>query len=165
MSHLAYLTAQDVNVITVDWSTLAAFPRYARAAKSTEQVGVLIAEFLDFLIEEGTPVEAFHVIGFSLGAHVAGSVGSSLRRGRLPRITGLDPASAGFQWPDNLRSLNASDADFVDVIHTNSKLLVGFGVAAPIGHVDFYPNGGRWQHGCALESLFESGTSTRKQLF
>jgi len=56
--------------------------------------------------------------------------------------TALDPA-------DGLKStklvLRKSDADFVDVIHTGTKL---FGLSRPVGHVDFYPNGGKTQPGC-----------------
>ena len=42
------------------------------------------------------------------------------------------------------------DADFVDVVHTNADLLMygGVGIGIPIGHVDFYPNGGKRQPGC-----------------
>ncbi|XP_043529865.1 inactive pancreatic lipase-related protein 1-like isoform X2 [Frieseomelitta varia] len=52
--------------------------------------------------------------------------------------------------------LHKSDASFVDVIHTNGKLLsqIGLGLPEPIGHVDFYPNGGRSQPGCD-SSFFE----------
>ncbi|CAG2176206.1 unnamed protein product, partial [Oppiella nova] len=40
--------------------------------------------------------------------------------------------------------------NFVDVIHSNgdSFLRGGLGSFAPMGHVDFYPNGGRVQVGC-----------------
>lgn len=59
----------------------------------------------------------------------------------------LDPALPGFNSP-TLRSshLSASDALFVDVIHTDGG---NFGADYPTGHVDFYPNGGvRLQPGC-----------------
>lgn len=46
--------------------------------------------------------------------------------------------------------LDQSDANYVDVIHSNGESLIvgGFGTWEPIGHVDFYPNGGRAQRGC-----------------
>lgn len=43
--------------------------------------------------------------------------------------------------------LDSSDAEFVDVIHTNAKHI---GVINPSGHVDFYPNGGKRQKGCNM---------------
>lgn len=58
---LAYLLLADFNVITVDWSSLAEYPNYARAAVSTTPVGVYVANFLDFLISQGTQPSAFHV--------------------------------------------------------------------------------------------------------
>lgn len=53
---------------------------------------------------------------------------------------GLDPAGPGFEYV-TLQSdrLDSTDAQFVDVIHTAVGTL---GYAAPIGVVDFYPNGG-----------------------
>lgn len=152
---IAYLRLGDFNVITVDWSSLAEYPNYARAAISTTPVGIYVANFLDFLISQGTPSSSFHVIGYSLGAHVAGSAGNSLRLGRLPRITGLEPASGGYERIEKLRSLSSSDANFVDVIHTNANIL-GLGAANPIGHADFYPNGGRWQIGCLWNTEYDS---------
>jgi len=40
--------------------------------------------------------------------------------------------------------LSIDDADYVDAIHT-SKIA---GYDQPIGHADFYPNGGLFQPGC-----------------
>ena len=46
--------------------------------------------------------------------------------------------------------LDKTDADYVDVIHSNGDSLIigGLGAWEPIGHVDFYPNGGKAQRGC-----------------
>ncbi|XP_013791219.1 inactive pancreatic lipase-related protein 1-like [Limulus polyphemus] len=54
--------------------------------------------------------------------------------------------------------LDRGDADFVDVIHTDS--IVGLGTTEAIGHIDFYPNGGDHQPGCVIQpisTLFTEG--------
>lgn len=59
---------------------------------------------------------------------------------------GLDPAGPGYYILNT--HLSASDAEFVDVIHTDMGF---FGLALKIGHVDFFPNYGyRSQPGCLL---------------
>ena len=48
------------------------------------------------------------------------------------------------------------DAKFVDVIHTSGKTgnVLPFGTTKPIGHTDFYPNGGDGkQGGCKYKNL------------
>lgn len=64
---------------------------------------------------------------------------------------GLDPAGPLFDFQDPRVRLDRTDAKFVDVIHSNGETLIlgGLGAAQPLGHVDFYPNGGRVQHGCS----------------
>lgn len=152
------MSFQNLNIITADWSRLAT-QDYKRAAKSTEAVGEIVARFVDFLVFQKTPPTNFHLIGFSLGAHVAGTAGHSVLLGRIARITGLDPAAPEFERPPRQRSLMSSDASFVDVIHTNALPIVGLGVRQPIGHADFYPNGGDWQPGCPPLSDFENPLS------
>lgn len=46
--------------------------------------------------------------------------------------------------------LDPGDAEFVEVIHTNGgSLWTGdLGVDKPVGHVDYYPNGGTNHPGC-----------------
>ena len=47
--------------------------------------------------------------------------------------------------------LDPTDAEFVTVIHTDTLVTItelGAGMAQPIGHIDFYPNGGLYQPGC-----------------
>lgn len=45
----------------------------------------------------------------------------------------------------------------MDVIHTDVARLksvsLGLGAAEPMGHVDFYPNGGMEQPGCAANNV------------
>ena len=46
--------------------------------------------------------------------------------------------------------LDPTDAEFVDVSHTDTKtiLIKGFGIEERAGHVDIYPNGGFEQPSC-----------------
>lgn len=47
--------------------------------------------------------------------------------------------------------MDSSDAEFVDVIHTDAGI---FGFPTSIGHVDFYPNGGiSPQPGCLISEV------------
>lgn len=63
----------------------------------------------------------------------------------------MDPAGPLFESQDTRARLDQTDADFVDVIHSNGENLIlgGLGSSQPMGHVDFYPNGGRMQKGCS----------------
>lgn len=52
----------------------------------------------------------------------------------------------GFEFTAGEESrLDETDAEFVDVIHTCAGLA---GYVKPLGHIDFYPNGGSSQPGC-----------------
>lgn len=62
------------------------------------------------------------------------------------RITALDPAFPGFYPAVNTKALSKSDAQFVDVIHTDA---LWYGAPYSTGTVDFWPNSGRaLQPGC-----------------
>ncbi|KFV71225.1 Pancreatic lipase-related protein 2, partial [Dryobates pubescens] len=63
---------------------------------------------------------------------------------------GLDPAGPYFEgFPPEVR-LDPSDAEFVDIIHTNAAHFpaAGLGMYNTTGHLDFYPNGGTVMPGC-----------------
>jgi pancreatic triacylglycerol lipase len=68
----------------------------------------------------------------------------------LITAVGLDPAEPHFSKTDPVVRLDPTDADFVDVIHTDAGPFIngGLGILQPVGHVDFYPNGGIEQPGC-----------------
>lgn len=81
----------DVNVITVDWSTLASMPCYPQALINTWQVGRCTSILLTSLTALGVQPHSIHPIGFSLGAHVAGIIGQlyiQTFKTKLARITG-----------------------------------------------------------------------------
>lgn len=109
--------------------------------------------------EHGLRADDVHLIGHSLGAHTAAYAGA-----RIPgigRITGLDPAEPYFQGMGDAVRLDPSDAKFVDVIHTDGRSfflleIPGYGMSQSCGHIDFYPNNGKEQPGCALSQ--EGGT-------
>ncbi|RZF32030.1 hypothetical protein LSTR_LSTR007108 [Laodelphax striatellus] len=150
-----WLKLENCNVILVDWEKGAAGPSYAVAAANTQLVGRQLALLLSDMTSLGTQATHIHVIGFSLGAHIAGFAGRAIQqRGMLlGRITGLDPASPLFRQhlKASLPPLTTSDAHFVDIVHTDSARVWsnGFGLFNALGHVDFFPNGGRDQPGCA----------------
>jgi len=96
----ALLGREDCNVILVDWSKGAKGPNYLQAAGNTRLVGAQTAELIRFLISSSSGSRGrFYIVGFSLGAQVAGYAGSYLwarSRMRLDRITGKDLLQSKF---------------------------------------------------------------------
>ena len=60
-------------------------------------------------------------------------------------IQGLDAAGPLFWTNKPGNRLDPGDADFVDAIHTDGGRA---GLFRPLGHIDFYPNGGKDQPQC-----------------
>uniref|UniRef100_A0A0C9RDL8 phospholipase A1 n=1 Tax=Fopius arisanus TaxID=64838 RepID=A0A0C9RDL8_9HYME len=149
----------NVNVIVVDWSAHGNTWNYYKAAVNARIVGQEISKFLSHIVnatrEQSVPEASWapiHMVGHSLGAHICGITADYFKNYSTPweikRITGLDPAQPCFRVND--LSLNKRHAPLVDVIHTNGKLFssIGLGLPDPIGHMDFYPNGGKRQPAC-----------------
>ncbi|BES94214.1 Lipase [Nesidiocoris tenuis] len=135
-----YRRAEAGNVVKVDWSHTAAWKFYPLSALQTAYIGGVIASLINKLLSlQAISVKNLHLIGHSLGAHVMGNAGSMIE-GKPARITGLDPAKPGFEglMAEKYR-LDATDADFVDIIHSAAGAAGYYG---SLGHVDFYPNGG-----------------------
>ena len=88
-------------------------------------------------------------VGHSLGAHTCGYVSNAVNNA-LSRISGLDPAGPSFQGKKLSVRLDATDAKFVDVIHSNTEIAFGLGLGTTddSGHIDFFANGGQSQPGC-----------------
>ncbi|XP_044518525.1 pancreatic lipase-related protein 2-like [Gracilinanus agilis] len=146
---------EKVNCFCIDWRK-GGQTRYVQATTNIRVVGAEVAYFINVLSTEfGYSPSEVHIIGHSLGAHAAGEAGRRLE-GKIGRITGLDPAEPCFQGtPEEVR-LDASDAMFVDVIHTDSAPMfpnLGFGMSQTVGHLDFFPNGGKQMPGCQKNAL------------
>ncbi|KOB69122.1 Pancreatic triacylglycerol lipase [Operophtera brumata] len=149
----AFLDWGDVNVIAVDWSGGGNTWKYWRAVANTRRVGSDVHMFFQQLINAtGVKIKDFHFVGHSLGAHISSFASHLL--GGVSRITGLDPAQPCFATTSDAEKLDDTDADYVDIIHTNGRMLkkIGFGMPGPMGHADFYPNGGLKQPGCINSS-------------
>lgn len=123
-----WLELEDVDVILVTWANANKY-LYSRAVADTPLVARQITIFLHYLAEMSNShlmdtvlVDNIHFIGHSLGAHIAAYTGQDLG-GRMGRITGLDPAGPSYDQMPKERRLDPSDAQLVDVIHTNSGKL------------------------------------------
>uniref|UniRef100_A0A8C7P6Y9 Lipoprotein lipase n=1 Tax=Oncorhynchus mykiss TaxID=8022 RepID=A0A8C7P6Y9_ONCMY len=148
-----YKREPKANVIVVDWLTRAQ-QHYLTSAANTKLVGKDVAKFVNWLQKTlDYPWEKIHLLGYSLGAHVAGIAGL-LTNHKVSRITGLDPAGPTFEFADAQSTLSPDDALFVDVLHTNTRGSPdrSIGIQRPVGHVDIYPNGGTFQPGCDLQN-------------
>ncbi|EAT41287.1 AAEL007044-PA [Aedes aegypti] len=145
----AYLDRGDFNVITVDWGAGAQNPNYLTARNHINAVGATVARFVDFLNQSGgMSFNNVYITGHSLGGHTAGIAGKRVTRGRLHSVIALDPALPLFSINAPNERVAPTDANYVEVIHTNAGLL---GFDLPIGQADFYPNGGRSQPGCGVD--------------
>lgn len=93
------------------------------------------------------PLTYFHLIGHSLGAHVAGRAAQRVKAklgSSIPWITGLDPAGPLYEAPvlvPKNERLSDDDATAVEIVHTDGGLL---GFHGSIGTIDFFPNGGEY---------------------
>ncbi|XP_023937368.1 pancreatic triacylglycerol lipase-like [Bicyclus anynana] len=140
----AYLNKGEANVIVMCWRRLA-LSYYPTAVRGVPDVGRGLGQFLNFLhTVTGQGFNRMHLVGFSLGAHVVGNAGRELR-GRVARVTGLDPA--GPLWQYNTNRLRGSDGGYVEAIHTDGGI-AGLGIGSAIANADFFPNGGNSQPGC-----------------
>ncbi|XP_032524119.2 phospholipase A1-like isoform X2 [Danaus plexippus] len=118
---------------------------YPKSVRLTRTIGKKVGEFLVKLTEYGLTADNLELVGASLGGHVVSHAAKYFyaATGKKPaRLTGLDPAGPCYRALPASERLDRSDAQRVDVIHSN---IDGFGIAEPLGHIDFYANGGEFQ--------------------
>ncbi|KAH9399399.1 hypothetical protein TYRP_017810, partial [Tyrophagus putrescentiae] len=127
------LNSGDYNVILVDWDKGSKII-YDKAVLNARVIGPMIAIQIQRLCDvyANTTLADFHLISFSLGCHVAGYAGKFLE-GKLGWITGLDPSRPLFEGLQPEAYLYYTDASFVEVLHTDSRLLIGLGFSEPTG--------------------------------
>jgi pancreatic triacylglycerol lipase len=137
----SYLTRGNFNVIVVDWSTVAS-PLYEYARRRVNMVGMAVSKYLTWLNSNYTTL---HVIGYDLGAHIAGIAGKNTIEGRIARIVALDPSLPLFNENLSVERLSSGDAQLVEVFHSNGGRL---GFFSRLGQLDYYINNGRQQPEC-----------------
>lgn len=147
------LDRADVNLIVVDWNYGATNVNYFKAVENTHIAAENLTAFIERMHKQGASLDTIHMIGISLGAHISGFVGANLM-GSIGRITALDPAGPQFTGTSTENRLDYEDAQFVDVLHTDIDAL---GFREPLGHIDFYANGGTDQPGCP-KTIFSGGS-------
>merc|ERR1712130_385351 len=167
----------EFNKLAIDWKKGSSGLNYPLAYNNMRVVGHIMAhKFIDYDVE----MEHLHLIGHSLGAHMSGYIGKlvqTFQNGRkIGRITGLDPAGPGFDFPsfwykkyDNLTLTHLwhTDAQFVDVIHTDSgKFGNGhYGLEKSLGHADFYPSNGRDQPFCRANTFYKQVRKMERMIY
>ncbi|XP_028277081.1 lipase member H [Parambassis ranga] len=138
------LDRKDMNVVVVDWNRGATNVNYLKAVENTHKAAGNLTAFIKRMQDHGASLNDIHMIGVSLGAHISGFIGANLN-GQVGRITALDPAGPMFTSLPPEGRLDPTDAQFVDVLHTDIDAL---GFRETLGHIDFYANGGTDQPGC-----------------
>ncbi|XP_014205847.1 pancreatic triacylglycerol lipase-like isoform X2 [Copidosoma floridanum] len=148
----AFLENGNFNIFIMDWYKHQTegfwFPIYWEVVKKLNEVGSHLAKMINFLEEHGMNPNTTTLIGHSLGSHVVGIAGYNTRS-KVNHIVGLDPAEPFMKNKGPGERISDQDAYHVEIIHTNSNHC---GMLKPLGHYDFYPNGGIKQPGCTQNS-------------
>ncbi|XP_065169059.1 phospholipase A1-like [Atheta coriaria] len=141
------------NSIFVDWTGYESALNYLLLIyRGISDIGTALGEKILLLQSHGVDLKQLEIVGASFGAHIAGFAGRYVKQQKnetIHRIAGLDPTGILlgkiYGIFDNPNVLRASDADIVDVTHTNAQTL---GVNYNIGSIDVYVNGGQSQMLC-----------------
>lgn len=138
------MSTTDDNIFFVDWSKGAKTFDYVKARTRISDVAQSVSFFIQYLHEhKNLSLENVTIIGFSLGAHIAGLTGNKFD-GEIGKIIGTDPAGPLFHVNDPDNRLTSHSAQYTECYHTGFP----FGIQQPICRVDFYFNSGSKQPGC-----------------
>lgn len=74
-------------MIGLEWSKLCG-TEYAGAMRGAQIAGRHLGDFINWLMLNGVDLDDIHIIGHSLGAHVAGMGAGRVQGGKIGRITG-----------------------------------------------------------------------------
>lgn len=141
------LDTEDQNLFFVDWGMKNKAYIYKTARSRVNEIAKVVARFIEFLHENaGLKYDMVTIIGFSLGAHIAGIAGKDLIDIKLKKIVGLDPAGPLFDARDVDNRLSPDSASYTECLHTGYV----FGIREPICQTDFYINSGSKQPGCKI---------------
>ncbi|XP_026750752.2 pancreatic triacylglycerol lipase-like [Galleria mellonella] len=143
------------NVLALDGGHLINW-LYLRSTTYVRFLGEKLGEVLAAMVHSGVKPETIHVIGHSLGSQIASFTGktfTNLTGLHIGRITALDPAGPCFAQVEPDLRIQSSDAEYVDVIHTNAGIA---GMEEPVGDADYYPNGGSEQTDCVRATCSHS---------
>lgn len=143
-----YMNQGDFNVFGVNWAKGANFyPQIRSYEKRMKDVGQTVAKFIYFLIREGgASMKDMGVIGHSAGAVTVSFCGAATN-GTLPLQISLDPPKSLSYYLYGTLFPQRTDAKYVEVMHTAASETNMF-IHLPLGHADFYPNGGMLQPYC-----------------
>ncbi|KAF2886946.1 hypothetical protein ILUMI_19227 [Ignelater luminosus] len=157
------LTSRDLNVFLVDWSGPATSFTYIPSAWAVGSIGQFLGEFIykEIIQKFNVSSKQIGIIGYSLGAHLAGVAGFTLKnyKREIKYIIGLDPAKPCFMEEINekYKRLHKGDAEFVHVLHTSTN----YGIGIPLGTADYFFNDGINQPACLIRrgNVMENATT------
>lgn len=115
-----FLNKDCINVIVVDWHIPGRAITYIHSAANTPIVGKLVGCVINKLkYDLGADVNNFHLIGHSLGSHVAGMAAKQVKDPQIGHLLATDPAGPSFIAAPPALRLTENDAQIVNVIHTD----------------------------------------------
>jgi Lipase len=95
----AYFHRGEYNIIIVDYGSLVKEPCLSQIGWGPRFCARCIAQLLYYLDQvSGTPPDSLHLIGYSVGAHIAGLVANYISFGKIGRITGT--SRIFFEWTE-----------------------------------------------------------------